>query len=87
MGGGEEDLFGAMRILQAMADALPTHVPNDTTSDVSSSHELIALLTHACMVVNGFRLLGFDEGDIKGTLVDKRNHFGRANHKTTIYRG
>lgn len=81
MGGEDENPFGAMRILQAMADALPTHAPNDTTSDVSSSHELVALLTHACMVANGFRLLGFDEGDIKGTPVEKRNHSGRANHK------
>lgn len=65
MGGEGENPFGAMRILQAMADALPTHAPNDTTSDLSSSHELVALLTHACMVANEFRLLGFDEGDIK----------------------
>lgn len=44
-----------------MADALPTHSPGDTTSDLSSSHEALALFTHACMVSLGFRLLGFDE--------------------------
>ncbi|KAH9883615.1 PI31 proteasome regulator N-terminal-domain-containing protein [Xylariomycetidae sp. FL2044] len=48
-------------ILQAMADALSTHGQGDTTSDLSSSHEALALFTHACMTLLGFRLLGFDE--------------------------
>ncbi|KAH8681550.1 PI31 proteasome regulator N-terminal-domain-containing protein [Xylariales sp. PMI_506] len=48
-------------ILKGMADALPTHAPGDTTSDLSSSHEALSLFTHACMVSLGFRLLGFDE--------------------------
>ncbi|KAI0132651.1 PI31 proteasome regulator N-terminal-domain-containing protein [Xylariales sp. AK1849] len=48
-------------ILQGMADALPTHPQGDTTSDLSSSHEALALFTHACMISLGFRLLGFDE--------------------------
>lgn len=48
-------------ILQGMADALPTHEKGDTTSDLSSSAEAIALFTHACMVNVGFRLLGFNE--------------------------
>ncbi|KAI8962312.1 PI31 proteasome regulator N-terminal-domain-containing protein [Daldinia sp. FL1419] len=48
-------------ILQQMADALPTHPQGDTTSDLSSSHEALALLTHACMTSLGFRLIGFDE--------------------------
>ncbi|KAI0103670.1 PI31 proteasome regulator N-terminal-domain-containing protein [Nemania sp. FL0031] len=51
-------------ILQSMTDALSTHEPNDTTSDLSSSHEALALFTHACMVSLGFRLLGFDEDKI-----------------------
>ncbi|KAI0848908.1 PI31 proteasome regulator N-terminal-domain-containing protein [Daldinia vernicosa] len=48
-------------ILQQMADALPTHPQGDTTSDLSSSHEALALFAHACMASLGFRLLGFDE--------------------------
>ncbi|KAI0413755.1 PI31 proteasome regulator N-terminal-domain-containing protein [Xylaria grammica] len=48
-------------ILRSMADALSIHEPNDTTSDLSSSHEALALFTHACMISLGFRLLGFDE--------------------------
>ncbi|RYP73644.1 hypothetical protein DL771_003532 [Monosporascus sp. 5C6A] len=52
-------------ILQRMADALPTHAHGDTTSDLSSSHEAIALFTHACMVALDFRLLGFDEDKIE----------------------
>ena len=49
-------------ILKHMADALPTHPKDDTTSDVSSSYEAIALFSHACMAAVGFRLLGFGEG-------------------------
>ncbi|KAI1332990.1 PI31 proteasome regulator N-terminal-domain-containing protein [Xylariaceae sp. FL0255] len=51
-------------VLQSMADALTTHEPNDTTSDLSSSHEALALFTHGCMISLGFRLLGFDEDKI-----------------------
>ncbi|KAF2973050.1 hypothetical protein GQX73_g586 [Xylaria multiplex] len=55
------DPLGPPAILQSMTDALPTHEPSDTTSDLSSSHEALALFTHACMASLGFRLLGFDE--------------------------
>lgn len=55
-------------ILQSMTDALSTHEPNDTTSDLSSSHEALALFTHACMISLGFRLLGFDEDKTNGKL-------------------
>ncbi|KAI5922533.1 PI31 proteasome regulator N-terminal-domain-containing protein [Camillea tinctor] len=48
-------------VLQSMADALSTHAQGDTTSDLSSSHEALALFTHACMASLGFRLLGFEE--------------------------
>ncbi|KAF3021982.1 hypothetical protein E8E14_010881 [Neopestalotiopsis sp. 37M] len=48
-------------ILKGMAEALPTHPTGDTTSDLSSSHEALALFAHACMASLGFRLLGFDE--------------------------
>ncbi|KAI2614351.1 PI31 proteasome regulator N-terminal-domain-containing protein [Hypoxylon fragiforme] len=52
-------------ILQQMADALPTHPQGDTTSDLSSSHEAIALFTHACMASLGFRVIGFDEDKLE----------------------
>ncbi|KAI1381858.1 PI31 proteasome regulator N-terminal-domain-containing protein [Hypoxylon crocopeplum] len=52
-------------ILQQMAEALPTHPQGDTTSDLSSSHEALALFTHACMASLGFRLLGFDEDKLE----------------------
>ncbi|KAK0636656.1 PI31 proteasome regulator N-terminal-domain-containing protein [Bombardia bombarda] len=48
-------------ILDGMAEALPTHEKGDTTSDLSSSLDAVALFTHACMVGLGFRLLGFNE--------------------------
>lgn len=48
-------------VLQGMADALPTHQKDDSTSDMSSSAEAIALFTHSCMIKLGFRLLGFNE--------------------------
>ncbi|KAK3378685.1 PI31 proteasome regulator N-terminal-domain-containing protein [Lasiosphaeria ovina] len=47
--------------LERMAEALPTHEKDDTTSDLSSSLDAISLFTHACMISLGFRLLGFDE--------------------------
>lgn len=49
------------RILQRMAEALPTREAADTSSDLSSSVEFIALFVHACMTLLDFRLLGFDE--------------------------
>ncbi|KAI1809235.1 PI31 proteasome regulator N-terminal-domain-containing protein [Poronia punctata] len=55
------NLLSPSALLQSMADALSTHEPHDTTSDLSSSHEALALFTHACMASLGFRLLGFDE--------------------------
>ena len=55
-------------ILQGMADALPTHEKGDTTSDMSSSYEAVALFTHACMSSLGFRLVGFHEDQKIGKL-------------------
>lgn len=55
-------------ILKHMADALPTHPKDDSTSDLSSSYEAIALFCHACMTSVGFRLLGFGEGQKMGEL-------------------
>ncbi|KAK5630152.1 hypothetical protein RRF57_005867 [Xylaria bambusicola] len=55
------DWFRPSAVLQSMADALSTHEPQDSTSDLCSSHEALALFTHACMASSGFRLLGFDE--------------------------
>ncbi|KAI0401271.1 PI31 proteasome regulator N-terminal-domain-containing protein [Xylaria palmicola] len=52
-------------VCRGMANALPTHEPNDPTSDLSSSHEVIALLAHACMAATGFRAIGFDDENIK----------------------
>lgn len=48
-------------VVKEMADALPTHEKDDNTSDCSSSIDAIALFAHACMVLLGFRLLGFNE--------------------------
>ena len=56
-------------ILQAMADALPNHKPGDTTSDLSSSYEALALFVHACMVSLGFRLIGFNEDKLIGMCL------------------
>ncbi|KAJ4352934.1 hypothetical protein N0V85_009623, partial [Neurospora sp. IMI 360204] len=48
-------------ILSNMAAALPTHAKDDTTSDLSSSLDAVALFVHAAMISVGFRLLGFSE--------------------------
>ncbi|KAL7942680.1 PI31 proteasome regulator N-terminal domain-containing protein [Trichoderma barbatum] len=48
-------------VLQAMADALPTHPANDESSDIASSYEVVALLAHAYFASLDFRLCGFNE--------------------------
>ncbi|KAH7319852.1 PI31 proteasome regulator N-terminal-domain-containing protein [Stachybotrys elegans] len=53
--------LGVDAILQGMADALPTHPPNDDSSDLASSYEAIALLLHAYLAALGFKLQGFSE--------------------------
>ncbi|KAK3898957.1 PI31 proteasome regulator N-terminal-domain-containing protein, partial [Staphylotrichum tortipilum] len=55
------DPLSPAAVLEGMADALPTHEQGDTTSDLSSSLDCVALFVHACMVNLGFRLLGFNE--------------------------
>ncbi|KAK1755604.1 PI31 proteasome regulator N-terminal-domain-containing protein [Echria macrotheca] len=50
-------------ILGQMAQALPTHEPDDTTSDLSSSLDAIALFVHACMVNLEYKLVGLNEDD------------------------
>lgn len=55
------DPLSTESILKYMAEALPTHNNDDTTSDISSSYEAIALCAHACMVAVGFRLVGLGE--------------------------
>ena len=50
-------------ILEHMAQALPTHDPEDGTSDLSSSLDAISLFAHACMASLDFKLVGFNEDD------------------------
>jgi len=54
--------LSAENLLNKMAESLPTHKKDDTSSDFGSSYEALALFSHACMVGVGFRLLGFGEG-------------------------
>jgi hypothetical protein len=68
------DPLGPAAVLQAMADALPTHDKGDTTSDLSSSLDCVALFVHACMVSLGFRLLGFNEDQRIGAPRRTRSH-------------
>jgi hypothetical protein len=55
-------------VLKGMVEALPTHPKDDSSSDLSSSYEAIALLVHAYMTTLRFRLLGFDEDNRTGPL-------------------
>ncbi|XEV05720.1 hypothetical protein FSHL1_011007 [Fusarium sambucinum] len=48
-------------ILGGMAEALPTHSPNDESSDLASAYEVIALLIHSYLSALGFKIQGFDE--------------------------
>lgn len=56
-------------VLASIADAIPTHLPGDTTSDVGSSYEVLALFVHAAMTNLGFRLKSFDEDHHEGTVM------------------
>ena len=62
------DPLGPAAVLEAAANALPTHEKDDTTSDLSSSLDCVALMVHACMLNLGFRLLGFDENQKIGAF-------------------
>lgn len=73
-------------ILQGMADALPTHEKSDTTSDMSSSAEAIALFAHSCMVNLGFRLLGFNEDQKMGAQLHPTPPQPILNTKLTLTR-
>ncbi|KAB5576391.1 PI31 proteasome regulator N-terminal-domain-containing protein [Coniochaeta sp. 2T2.1] len=48
-------------LVKAMADALPTHAVDDTTSDLSSTLDALSLFAHAIMASRNFRLIGFNE--------------------------
>ncbi|KFY72322.1 hypothetical protein V499_07529, partial [Pseudogymnoascus sp. VKM F-103] len=56
------DPLSVESVIGHMAEALPIHEQGDTSSDLSSSYEAIALFAHACMTAVGFRILGFSEG-------------------------
>ncbi|OIW32589.1 hypothetical protein CONLIGDRAFT_642291 [Coniochaeta ligniaria NRRL 30616] len=48
-------------LVKAMADALPSHARDDTTSDLSSTLDALSLFAHAAMATRNFRLVGFNE--------------------------
>lgn len=71
-------------ILQGMAEALPTHEKGDTTSDLSSSAEAIALFAHACMINLGFRLLGFNEDQKMGQFASLAIYNGSLSDQSSL---
>lgn len=79
-------------ILNGMADALPTHPPNDDSSDLASSYEVIALLIHSYLAALGFKLLGFDEDkNIRECTIHYHHDLAHteqlnASHSLLIYR-
>ncbi|KAK0641686.1 PI31 proteasome regulator N-terminal-domain-containing protein [Cercophora newfieldiana] len=50
-------------IVEHMVEALPTHEKDDTTSDLSSSLDVVALCIHAAMVSLDFKLVNLNEDD------------------------
>ncbi|KAH6856037.1 PI31 proteasome regulator N-terminal-domain-containing protein [Chaetomium sp. MPI-CAGE-AT-0009] len=56
-----QEPLGPAAVLRSMAKVLPIHQKGDTTSDLSTSLDCIALFVHACMTNSGFTLVGFDE--------------------------
>lgn len=69
-------------ILGGMADALPTHPPNDDSSDLASSYEVIALLIHSYLSALGFKLQGFDEDKKLGNSTTQQ-YYGLAHTEPT----
>ncbi|KAK4448032.1 PI31 proteasome regulator N-terminal-domain-containing protein [Podospora aff. communis PSN243] len=55
------------RIVERMAEALPTHDKDDTTSDLSSSLDVVALCIHASMANLDFKLVSLNEDDKTGS--------------------
>ncbi|GKU09928.1 unnamed protein product, partial [Fusarium langsethiae] len=53
--------FSVAAILGGMAEALPTHPPNDESSDLAFPYEVIALLIHSYLSALGLKIQGFDE--------------------------
>lgn len=72
-------------ILQGMADAIPTHPPGDSSSDVSSSYEALALLIHTYMTALKFRLLGFDEDKRNGAYAPYHTALTTAIYEAPFY--
>ncbi|CAG1961897.1 unnamed protein product [Fusarium graminearum] len=62
-------------ILGGMAEALPTHSPDDESSDLASSYEVIALLIHSYLSALGFKLQGFDEDKKLGQLTQTSMYY------------
>ncbi|KAL9128287.1 MAG: hypothetical protein Q9217_003018 [Psora testacea] len=52
------NIFSALALSEYMAKSLP----NDSSPHLRNPHDAIALLTHACMLTVGFRLVGLGEG-------------------------
>lgn len=52
---------GNQDVIKTMAEALSTHDEGDTTSDLSSTLDALALFVHAEMLKHGFRVVGFNE--------------------------
>lgn len=63
--------LSAASVIEQMAEALPTHEKDDTTSDLSSSLDAVALFVHACMASLEFKLLGFSEDQNMATECAK----------------
>jgi hypothetical protein len=51
------------RVVERMAEALPAHDKDDTTSDLSSSLDVVALCIHASMTKLDFKLVSLNEDD------------------------
>ncbi|KAK1834237.1 PI31 proteasome regulator N-terminal-domain-containing protein [Podospora conica] len=66
MGEMPPDAWTMTSISDMMAAALPTHEQGDTTSDISSSLDVITLLVHACMARSEFFLWSTNDDPTKG---------------------
>ena len=68
------NVFSALSLSEYMAKSLP----KEPTPQLRNPFDAIALLSHACMLAVGFRLVGLGEDHKLGTAFCRASTFPRA---------
>lgn len=60
------NMFSALALSNSMAESLP----KDVSNEIRNPYDAIALLSHACMLAVGFRLIGLGEDHKLGISLE-----------------